>query len=227
MASTAFSALVSALDEVSHLEEANPSPTGAAPRRPEITRVIGRASVVLLSSHFERYIYRINEETTAYLAAEGVTGDQLPNDVRLLHSKPAIDDTFAVSWVNRATPLTQFVTTDLWLWQSGVSGELDSARLLAWMKAPNPKNLVRYYRYWEIEDIFSAITRRSNTRRDLRLSIQTLVEKRNNIAHGDLAEQATQRDVRVFATAVRTFCDRADGKLARQIRLLFRTPLPW
>lgn len=216
-----------ALEEVGNLEEANPSPTGAAPKRPEITRVIGRASVVLLSSHFERYVRRVNEEVATYLTRQGIAGERLPLQLRLLHSSAAIDEVSAVDWLNREAKLKAFIDTDVWLWQKETPGTLQPGRLLAWMKAPTPKNLIRYYRYWGIEDIFSALTRMPHTRNDLWLRLQSLVDKRNNIAHGDHHEHATPRDVRSYTAAVRTFCDRADRKLARQIRNQFAIPNPW
>jgi hypothetical protein len=227
MSSLALVGLLEALEEIADLESANPTPAGAVPRRPQITRVIGRASVVLLSSHFERYIYRVNEEVATFLAQDGVSGDSLPEPIRLLHSKKAIDDLASLDWQKRTQQLKSFVSTDLWLWRDGTTGELDHKRLLAWMKAPMPQHLVRYYRYWEIPDIFSAITRRPSTRADLWLRIRSLVEKRNNIAHGDSNEQATQKDVRQFTLAIRIFCERSDAKLAWQVRKLFGGSKPW
>jgi hypothetical protein len=227
MGSAALHGLLAGIDEVSHLEEANPSPTGAAPSRPHISRVIGRASVVLLSSHMERYLYRVNEEITEYLAGVGVCGDQLPINLRLLHSHRSIERLAGIDWLQRADPLRAFVAEDLWLWQEGVTGRLDPVRLLAWMKTPSPPNLLRYYRYWLIQDIFTAITRRPRTRGDLWFRIQSLIDKRNNIAHGDPTEQATQRDIRGYTSAVCTFCKRADRKLSAHLATLFGILQPW
>ena len=48
---------------------------------------------------------------------------------------------------------------------------------------------------WGIEDIFKAITRTPVHRRRLRMRIEELVEKRNNIAPGDLTVEAQYLDV--------------------------------
>ncbi len=74
MGSQSLAALSIAIHEISLLQQVNPSPFGAQPSRPDITRAIGRASVVLLSSHFERYFYAINEEAVGVVNSCGVTG---------------------------------------------------------------------------------------------------------------------------------------------------------
>lgn len=87
MGSNALSALVTAVEEVRHLVSAAPKGRGS-PLRPNPTvRAIGRASVVLLSSHFERYIYAVNEEATLFINSRGVNGEALPEQLRLVHSK--------------------------------------------------------------------------------------------------------------------------------------------
>src|SRR5687767_13877853 len=98
MASQSLAVLLQGLDEVAELQRANPSPTGAAPFMPRLTRVIGRASVVLLSGHFERYIYGVNEEASSFLNASGATGSLIPEFIRLLHTRTTIDDIERMEW---------------------------------------------------------------------------------------------------------------------------------
>lgn len=106
-------------------------------------------------------------------------------------------------------------------------GALEPDRLLMWMKSPNPKALVRYFRYWGIEDIFGRITRATHTRDYLWLRIKELVDKRNSIAHGDLATSATAADVRAYVKAVQTFAERSDAALAHQLSRLCAIDRPW
>ena len=104
---------------------------------------------------------------------------------------------------------------------------LDHERLLTWMKAPTPKNLVRYYRYWGIGDIFDDITRTSHTRTELWLRLDELVRKRNNIAHGDATTEATPTDLRSYTRSALRFCERADRQMARALRRLVPATPPW
>jgi hypothetical protein len=88
------------------------------------------------------------------------------------------------------------------------------------MKTPKAKQVVRFFGLWGFDDIFTTITRRSDTRLQLFLTITELVEKRNNIAHGDFAEEATRSEVAKYRQTVATFCERVDRSLARKLKRL-------
>src|SRR6478672_10162590 len=105
MASSSLAGLLKGLDEVRELQRANPTPTGSVPAQPQVTRAIGRASVVILSSHFERYLYAVNEEACEVLNAHGVQGAQFPESFRLLHTRKSIDDLSETQWTGRAAQL--------------------------------------------------------------------------------------------------------------------------
>jgi hypothetical protein len=225
MPSTALTDFLSALEEVSHLTSMQ-----SGGRRPDATalrgdRVLGRAAIVLVSSHFERYVRAINEEVVDFLNAAAVMPTRVPVETRLLHSQAPIDELAATGWEKREAKLLTFITTDSWLWGMTGAGRLEHSRLLRWMKAPSPDNLVRYYKYWGITDIFAAITRSPQTRGRLWLGIKELVERRNNIAHGDLTAQATGGDVRRYLESARSFCARSDRRLGRVMSLMVgKTP---
>jgi HEPN superfamily RiboL-PSP-like protein len=230
-ASPAFHAFDAAVREVYDLERASPTASGAAPSQPAVTRSVGRAGIVLLCSHFERYFYAVNEDAVAAVnaccAQDTAFSRRLPKEMRLLHSRLPIEEIASTGWERRQEKLQDLMSTDGWLWHESLAGELDHSRLLAWLKSPRPESLIRYYRYWRIPDIFSAITRLPRTRQAFFLQIKGLVEKRNNIAHGDPSEAAPPRDVRRYASSAREFCRRADRALSRQFAKLFGTSRPW
>lgn len=227
MASVALDAFVQARVEVAELARADRTFPGRPPIDPDITRVVGRASVVLLSSHFERYIYAVNEEATSVVNATGPPGPTLPERLRLLHSRSSVEDMVETSWEHRGNKLRAFVKDEAWLWGAHSSGPLDHERLLTWMKAPTPKSLVRYYRYWQIEDIFAAVTRAAHTNTELQLRIEELVRKRNNIAHGDSTTEATRADIRAYRETTLRFCERSDRILARALARMLGGTTPW
>jgi hypothetical protein len=227
MASESLNAFVEAVQEVADLQQADPTPPGGPPIDSMRTRVIGRACVVLLSSHFERYIYSVNEEATGVLNLNGIPGLSLPESLRLLHSRISVDAMLECGWERRGNRLRNFVQDEAWLWGAHPPKPLDHERLLVWMKPPTPKNLVRYYRMWDIQDIFKSVTRAVHTRTDLRLKLEELVRKRNNIAHGDPSTEATRGDIESYRDATLRFCERSDRRLARALSRISAGPDPW
>lgn len=227
MPSTALTSLEGAVHEVSELLAAATLTTGTLRQRAARTRVVGRASVVLLSSHFERYFYRVNEEAAGCVNTARVPGDKLPLRLRLEHSRVAYDRLGAAAWDNRANGLADFMQSEGWLWTGSTPGTLKHGPLLAWMKSPMPDNLIRYYKHWGIGNIFDAIARKPHTRTRFRLGVRELVEKRNNIAHGEFAEQVTKTDVIRYQSTILGFSQRADRALSRSVGRLTGSLYAW
>ena len=228
MPSGALLALGTAIGEIRDLAVvARPYSLRPAGPNLNVLRVIGRAQVVLLSSHFERYFYAVNEEAVSFLNSANITAATIPDRLKLLHTKPPIDEISETGWENRADKLVALVSSDAWLWSDSGVGALSHERLLAWMTAPKPRDLRRYYRYWGIDDIFDSITVTQSSRGNLWLRIQELVDRRNNIAHGDISAQATQEDIKRYIKSVQTFCERADRHFSRAIAKVTSGTRPW
>lgn len=228
MSSSALVGLLSGLAEITALQRANPSPQqGSGLSRPEVARAIGRSEIVLLSSHFERFLYALNEEAVDSICRAAIISDSLPELLRLEHSRHAIDSIFATAWEKRGPALVRYSADEAELWSpSAPINILDASRILTWMKSPDPKSLIRFFRIWGINDIFSDITRKKVTYAALRLKLRELVDKRNNIAHGDFTAEATYLDIVQYVSAVKIFCTRSDARFARHLATIIGTR-PW
>lgn len=227
MASQAAAALTAGVAEVIELLRADPAPQGGISPRPALSKAIARASVVLIVSHLERFIYASNEAATLRISSTATAGDRLPNLLRLRHSRLTVDDVFHTQWLRRGPGLEQLVAGNSWLWTNGAAGTLNHERLLDWMTTPNPKSLVKYYRIWGVDNVFNSITRGSQVRADLLLRITEVVDKRNAIAHGDASVDPTRADVRAYLRAVATFAYRTDRLLARRLATITGNARPW
>jgi len=217
MGSNALNGVLVGLQEADHLLQANPTPRGGFPQRPEVVRALNRAAVVLIASHLERYLRAVNEELTDGVNASAVLRTDIPETLRLQHSRNIVDELFKTQWNKRAGKLGGFVTSDGWLWGQSPKVDLEAHRLLKWMRTPKPDRIQRLFALWGIGNIFEVITRTSHTRQRMWLKLQELADKRNNIAHGDVSAEATYQDVQSYVGIVRQFCkrcDRAVGRLA-------------
>ncbi len=229
MVSRALQSLYDGIDEIDALQRANPTPAeGGGLTRPEITRAMGRAEVVLLSSHLEQFIYGLTEDSVAFVVDEAVVAENIPLAVRLQNVRVPLDQLLETQWDNRADQLLAYTDQHAPLWAVGTPVQhLDADRILMWMKSPNPRSLTKAFKMWGIADIFSAITTKAKHRNRLRWRIDELVTKRNNIAHGDFTVEATHLDVGSYRRAVREFCERADKQMSRRLAALAGTERPW
>jgi len=217
MSTRALEGLRQGVAEVDYLMRADPAPWGKLSPEPEITRAVLRSAVVLLSSHLEGYLRSVTTEVVEEINNSTVDPRLLEERLRLQHSRVAITDVIERKWENRAKALEGFIRSEGWLWGGENRQPLSAESLLSWMKTPKPDRIVRLYRLWGIKDIITRITRTDHTRRDFRLHLETLVDKRNNIAHGDFATEATTADIRLYRGAVSNFCERADRALLQHL----------
>ena len=163
MPSEALLAFSEAVNEIMDLGTvANPSLAVGSSRR--VARAVGRAQVVLLSAHFERYFYAINEEAVGFVNTRNTPAIAFSDHLRLLHSRYPIHEIGETSWESRSDRLVAFMSEDGWLWSVNTRGMLRHDRLLAWLRSPKPADIRRYYRYWEIDDIFTNVTRTQSSR---------------------------------------------------------------
>jgi len=187
-----------------------------------------RACTVLLCSHFERFIYGLNDEAVDFLNSVGLSSEEVPEKLRLLQAKAPIDDLALQSWDRRGDKLRQFACRHSQMWLEGAPvTQLDSASNLVWMKSPKVGSVCRYFRMFGIDDIFREVTRSESVYRDLKRSIQSLVDSRNGIAHGDSTVQPNAPQVTEFRNAVDNFGCRADRVFSRQLKRLSRSAAPW
>jgi hypothetical protein len=227
MPSDALVGLLSGIGEVRDLQRANPTPPGGMPARPPVVRAINRSSVVLLTSHLERYLHALNEEALTYVNVHVIDGPGVPEGIRLQHSRVSVDRMFETQWDNRSAQLVDFSQRDSWLWGPSPKGDLDADRLLTWMKSPSPERIERLFAMWGVTNIFDRVTRQPHTKARMRLKIGELVGKRHNIAHGDFTTEATYRDIATYMSVVRQFCKRADAVMSRVVSRGLDIDLPW
>lgn len=231
MSSRALADLLTAIDEVSSLRSHYPVPRGKIGSGivAAAAKAHGRACVVLLSSHFERYLYAVNQEATEWLNVTACEMSKIPLEIRLLHSRERVDILAQTNWKNRETKLKEFFPLEAPLWSDmGKTGTLEHVPLLAWMKSPDRKAVIRFYKQYGIDNIFEKITRTRSTRGKLIFDTTELVEKRNLIAHGDFVTEALPTDVARYLKSTTKFAKSADAVFRSRLTQLVGTGIsPW
>jgi len=229
MSSKALDDLKKGVDEVKYLRRLSPLKDAIATGvKASTARAHGRACVVLLNSHYERYLRAVNEEALNWLIGSSIKSEELPEIIRLMHSRAAIDRISETNWDKRGEMLVEFADIDAKLWsKSTVLPSLESSKILI-MKAPHSREVKRFYAMYGIIDIFSKATRRPDRRSHLWLKLQEMVDKRNNIAHGDFTTEALPSEISSYLDAVLKFCSSSDKIFAKQLKTIAKSAtLPW
>ena len=227
MPSAAYYSLITGAEEVEDILRADPTPRGGLSPQPSITRALTRAALVMLCGHFERYVRGSIEEAVEIINTTGVERDQLPTKFKLLHTRTGADRLLETDWHRREQAITSFLESDGWLWADLPVSRLEGTKLLWNLKSPDPYRLMKLYEIWGVEDIFGRITKAQHTRDRFFSRLTELVQKRNNIAHGTYAVEATRGELMDYLGIVAEFCRRADGVLAHVLRYQMKVPCGW
>ena len=184
--------------------------------------------MVLLCSHYERFIYAINEEATDFVNSLSLPSEKVPRKLRLLQSRGAIEQLALKQWDNRAEQLTEFASLYACMWQEGVPVDnLVASAHLEWMKSPKVKDVIRYFEMFDMRDVFASVTRTDQGRRRLARNLQSLVDARNGIAHGDRTVQPQPTEVTEYIRVVVDFASRVDRAFARNLSQIGACSVPW
>jgi hypothetical protein len=188
-----------------------------------------RACTVLLSGFYENYFYGVDEIAVSYLNGCGIDCDAVPVKMRLVQARKHVDDMSRRSWEKRQADLELFAQQVGPMWMAGETmSTLRAGPNLESMKAPTTQEVRRLYRLYGVEDVFSAVTRTSTARGKIIRSLDTLVENRNGIAHGDQTVQPTRTELTQYVDAVEKFCTRADVYFRTHLQRMSKTaPAPW
>jgi len=229
MPSNALKGLQAGLEEVRALRKLSPvRDTLARGPKASTARAHGRASVVLLSGHYERYIRALNEEALAWFKFQDVKSSQVPDEIKLRHSKVTIDKIATASWNNRKQMLIDFSMNDSLLWDDSATPALLDHTKVLYMKSPKSEEVKKFFAMYGIPDIFAKATRKTHRRSHLWLKLQEMVDKRNNIAHGDFTTEALPSEIMSYIDSVGKFCETADRVFSAELKRIAKSSLkPW
>ena len=230
MPSDALAQLENGIVEIQHLRTYPKAQgiNGASNTRAQFIAASRRAGVVLLCSHYERYLYGLNDSVFDHLNRTSPQPEKLPISLLLRQVKEPVEILAMKDWTKREDLLRIFFDgfTDHWISGPGVS-RLDAQANISWMKSPKVEEVIRLFRLFGIQNIVQEVTRTESGRRSMMRDLQGLVDARNGIAHGDQTIQPTGPELTRYLGSVRNFCERADRRVGQTLARNLGADPPW
>jgi RiboL-PSP-HEPN len=231
MSSTALQELELGLQEVLALRQHPPRLFGGARSNPAMLRATiahRRACVVLLCSHYERYLYALNDLVVDYLNQCALPSSDIPIKIRLLQARRPIDEMSRMHWDNREQELISFIAEHASMWNSQANVQsLTASPILESMKSPKVDDVIKFFRLFGIQNIFDRVTTKNTGRSRLTRGLAALVDNRNGIAHGDQTVMPERTELTTYVHVVRDFCTRADKALGKSLERMTNLAPPW
>jgi hypothetical protein len=164
----------------------------------ELANALLRGSVVLLSSHLERYVESLVVEAVDALNLASLTADVIPEVLQLaVISEPVRQAHETKDSAKKASKLRALVDGYAWFWEATQACKLSSEVLIRSFDNPLPERIRVILRNFGISDAVGlAVAQYENPdRRLIEAKVQELVEKRNAVAHTGMTFDLTKADV--------------------------------
>lgn len=228
MSSQSFQDLTARLTEVKTLAGLDPSRAGDNTQA-HVSNAINRACVLLLSAHLEGFIEDLVQEGLDFVVANGCPVDHLPLILRALHAERHLRELEPMKDRNARAPRIQRLFQEesaLWVVGSAVQAAMIKQALVrAEMSNPGSNEIKAFLRYLDV-DIEGSL--KAAGEMHLLGRVNGLIQKRNEVAHGEVSATATALDVDTYVQVVADLCRHIEDAVARGVRDLCRlTALPW
>lgn len=219
-----YSEFISRIDEVSMLRKkaaALERSSRSLLHGPEI-RALCRASVVLLSSHIEAYIKELGELVLDSAHQQGTPRNRISPQFFYYVSRERIEGIRGGSQPDAiARNVQDFIDNDLPYWQGtgALHGPISSAIFNSGFSNPAFQKVKAYFGrfgYTDFRvDFMRALAHRGN---GVETALDTIVNTRNAIAHGDPAATKTPGEVKEMEYTAKEFCRVVDQVFASWCR---------
>ncbi|MBS3179905.1 MULTISPECIES: MAE_28990/MAE_18760 family HEPN-like nuclease [unclassified Pseudoclavibacter] len=184
----------------------------------DMEKVVCRASVVLLVAHFEGYLKDLALEYVDQVDAMDYESQMLPFALRDLHVQPRIDEISATRDGQQKRKLLEKLHGSSVLFASGAKpskGTLKSAVLARRVTSARPDVIDQMFAYMGSLDKpcdgaldFESVTTGELVTRNIRFSLEEVVQCRNDIAHGDAGRSPTREDATSYSEFLLHFARR-------------------
>lgn len=218
--------------EIVELIRASPTDTDQlkASKKRELANALYRGSVVLLSSHLERYLESLAVEAIDAINSAKLNVKRVPETLRLTQIKHLISKAHeAKDITKKSDAIRELISNHEWFLDDTKPCErLSGDYLISGFDNPLPKRIQDLFRYFDISDVVGLAVNldTSEDRPLIELKVKELVEKRNSIAHTGMTTDLTRVDVVIYLRCSRRLVRGIDVIAGRQIETFVGT-WPW
>lgn len=199
-------------------------------KKSQLANALYRGSVVLLSSHLERYIESLVVEAIDAINLASPHVDTLPTSLRLIQIDQPLRAISEMKDLNKKTnAIRAFVDALAWCWEENrVCTDLKADSLISGFDNPLPNRINGMFQHLGITDIVGRAVSLDHSldRHVIQLKVQELVTKRNAIAHTGMTTDLTREDVITYLRCSRRLVRGIDGVVGQQVQRLTST-WPW
>lgn len=168
-------------------------------KKRELANALYRGSVVLLSSHLERYIESLIIESIDAINEASPPIGRIPESLMLALIEPPLRSASETKdFGKKLAKIQEFVHDHEWHWNgSATCGRLNGDLLVSGFDNPLPKRIREAFFPLGLADVVGhAVGRDTSPLRGLiEGKVRELVEKRNSVAHAGMTVDLTREDV--------------------------------
>lgn len=214
---------VRVLLEVSEMKPRGLEPEDAIMSRANAAR---RASVVLLTAHFESYLKSTAEEFVDYVSTGTVQSRAMPADLRDLQTMHLINSIHRSASLTERTAHFKKLSQVAQLWNAEAKpspGSLSTEVLSRQVTSAKPDKINRLFQLMGGTtqvcdgDIDVVLPSMGPNTLNIRHGLMDVVGCRDAIAHGDSTRKPTSQDVERYIALLKALVDRLDRK-ARELK---------
>lgn len=217
--------------EVVELLRASPNDVSqlASPVKRQLANALHRGSVVLLSSHLERYIESLVVESIDAINLARLPATRLPECLLMKSIERKLYTAhMATKRAKKASLLKELAGDYTWFWDGVTPCKLSSAALVDDFNNPLPARIDRMFLVFDINDVVGKAVGLSKDpgRAIIEAKVRELVEKRNSVAHTGMTFDVTRQDVIIYFRCTYRLVQGIDIVVGKSIQSLTGT-WPW
>lgn len=176
-----------------------------------------KSAILLLSGKFESFVEELADDCRYHISTLGITCVRLPPKMRVAVVQRVLDESTIANLKNGQEEVLQTLRQLIPILGGQVLVDLPLDTRLSFGKH-GEKELVKLFRRFGLEDVFDVALIEveeagSRIKIDIRADVNSLINLRNNIIHGDASPSITVEQIDGYITRLMLFADSLDTVL--------------